>query len=190
MSETKIVGKQQIEKLLQDVRDHRTVIKNILKMMVEGQKLTDKYQMAINYSIIAYVISSAIPKEYYDRIIIKMKEPDKNDEEKLGYVRREGNKFVVTYNTHDFSFEDNLFLLLQCIECIGHELRHVGQQIDAENEELNIVTLMCSLEMLLSGYMCNYYNDNYDTLYMEVEAVLYGNIYKKMCKISEKSQLF
>ena len=179
MIETQIVGKQQIEKLIEDVKNNEKLIKEILKMMAEGKQISENQQLAIKYSMIAYVVSSAIPKEYFDRIIIKIKKHDVNDGNQLGCFKKEDKKYCVTYNSFDFSFKENVNLSLISLSTFGHEIRHIRQIINAENGVLDIVTLMFSLEEILHRYLDNYYSENYSKLFMEVEADLCGNIYTK-----------
>ena len=73
MDKTQIVGKRQIEMLEGFVNKSEDLITDTLRVMVSGQKLTEEEQMIIKYSMIAYVISRAIPEAYYDRVIINIK---------------------------------------------------------------------------------------------------------------------
>ena len=179
MDKTQIVGKRQIEMLEGFVNKSKDLITDTLRVMVSGQKLTEEEQMIIKYSMIAYVISRAIPEAYYDRVIINIKKNVENNEGLLGCMQNKGNKFNVTFNTFEFSFNDDVSSLLHGLENFGHELRHAKQRIDAECGVIDVATLMISLEELLRLYSKGYYDEKYDSLFMEVEAVLSGSIYVK-----------
>lgn len=179
MEVIELKGKKDIESIINWAEQNEESIKNVFQSMTQGKKLSIDEENVLRFSMIAFVLKNSIPSKYYNRITIEVKDYDEEKEGRLGKVKKVKDKFIVTYTTKDFQFKGDVYKILKNLGAIAHELHHVRQYINIENDNLDLSTLMGCLERLFIRKSKKYYKEQYDYLYFEVEACLFGNIYTK-----------
>ena len=172
-------GRKDIEAIIEWADLNKNNIKNVFRSMTQGEKLSNDEENVLRFSMIAFVLKNLIPSKYYNRIVIEVKDYDEENKGRLGKVKKVKDKYIVTYTTKDFQYTGDIYKILKNLSTIAHELHHVRQYINIENDTLDISTLIGCLERLLCRRSKKYYEEKYDSLYFEVEACLYGNMYAK-----------
>ena len=170
-----------IEKINGLINYYTKDYKRVEKILSSFPIKSDDQAFILEMYLMAFVLKKYVSEKDYGKIVVNIyeaKDIDNKSNSLGGYCGKIDGKHTIKVYPLDREClaSEKIELFAQTFATFAHEIYHMKQKIDIDDEKFDYLTIVSCLEFLLKDNVLGFYKTNYQDLVFEITAEAYGNI--------------
>lgn len=168
-------SKEEINKLI-ELLDNPYCKEYIKRKLNDIKNIDEEDAAIISRLAFAYAIKKIIPENKYKDIVIEKGITTEENVTLFGESRKENGKYINRYYevVQKCIASKDIFFFCRALSTFAHELYHTKQRLDAENDVIDLNTLLYCLENVVGFGIKGKYKEDYKKLFFELKAEIVG----------------